>query len=71
MFLRTMDEIVQRKNDNVDEQKVSNAWSWHWLEKDVNIDIKSVCANAKWTRESVVEIYLKECFRRCGLNSCQ
>ena len=38
-----MDEIVQRKDENVDEQKVSNTWSWHWLEKDINIDIKSVC----------------------------
>ena len=57
-----MDEIVQHEDDNVDEQKVSNPWAWHWLEKDINIDIKSVCLNAKWTGESVVKIY--ECFRK-------
>lgn len=35
-----MDEIVQREDHNVDEQKVSNSRSWHWLEKNVNTDIK-------------------------------
>ena len=62
-----MDEIVQREDHNVDEQKVSNLKSWHWLEKDINIDIRSVCPNAKWTVESVVKIYLKECFRKVWL----
>ena len=62
-----MDEIVEREDDNVDEQKVSNPWSWHWLKKDINIDIKSVCPNAKWTGESIVKIYLKECFRKIWL----
>ena len=40
MFLKTMDEIVQREDHNVDEQKVSDPRSWHWLEKNVNTDIK-------------------------------
>ena len=35
-----MDEIVQREDHNVDEQKVSDPRSWHWLEKNVNTDIK-------------------------------
>ena len=67
MFRRTMDEIVQHKDGNVDEQKVSNPWLQHWLEKDINIDIKSMCPNVKWTGESIVKIYLKECFRKVWL----
>ena len=62
-----MDEIVQREHDSVDEQKVSNPQSWHWQEQDVNIDIKSVCPNAKWACESIVKIYLKKCFRKVWL----
>ena len=30
---------MHHEDDNVDEQNVSNPWSWHWLEKDINIDI--------------------------------
>ena len=62
-----MDDIVQREDDSVDEQKVSNPCSWYWLEKDINIDIESVCLNAKWTGESIMKIYLKECFRKVWL----
>ena len=59
-----MDEIVQCEDDIVDEQKVSNSWLWHWLEIDVNIDIKLVCQKLKWTGKSMVKIYVKECFRK-------
>ena len=55
-----MDEIAQCEDDNVDEQKVSNPWLWHLLDKDVNIDIKSVCLKLKWVGESIAKIYLKE-----------
>ena len=58
-----MDEIVQCEDDIVDEQKVSNSWLWHWLEIDVNIDIKLVCQKLKWTGKPMV-IYVKECFRK-------
>ena len=54
-----MDETVQPEDDNLDKQKVSNPWSWYWPEKGINIDIKSVSPNAKWTGESIVKIYLK------------
>ena len=59
-ILRTVDEIAQCEDDNMDEQKVSNPWLWHLLDKDVNIDIKSVCLKLKWVGESIAKIYLKE-----------
>ena len=55
-----MDEIVEREDNNVGKQKVSNPWLWSWLQRDVNIDIKSVHMSAKCTGESIVKIYLKD-----------
>ena len=46
-----MDEIVEREDNNVGKQKVSNPWLWGWLQRDVNIDIKSVHMSAKCAGE--------------------
>ena len=39
----------------------------HWQEKDVDIDIKSVCPNAEWAGKSIVKVYLREYFRKVWL----
>ena len=72
MFLKTMDEIVQREDHNVDEQKVSNSRSWHWLEKNVNTDIKgdnvSEFEMGWWINwEDLFEYHLKSVIEWFGL----
>ena len=56
--------IISRAEDSGDlDNGIKNKWNWHWLEKQVTVDVKKVLPSTSWNGESLT-YYVGESIRK-------